>query len=91
MFPIYKLQRSVSGGDIWYIVVVSITGGYWWLMTVVQTTVINEWVDSQWTVIRCSAKGKLIAALRSSPSIGPITINEDKNKFLIKFHLTSPI
>jgi hypothetical protein len=59
-------------------------------MTVVQTTVINEWVDSQWTVINYSAKGKLIAALSNSFSIGPITINEDRNKFLIKFHLTSP-
>jgi hypothetical protein len=35
-------------------------------MIVVQTPVINEWVDSKWTVLKYSAKGKLIAALGKS-------------------------
>jgi len=35
-------------------------------MTVVQTRVIDEWVDSKWTVLKCSAKGKLVAALGKS-------------------------
>jgi hypothetical protein len=35
-------------------------------MTVVETTIIDEWVDSKRTVLKCSNNGKLVAALGKS-------------------------